>query len=129
MKKKIILIVAIILVLAMIGITLYLFTGKSVGYEIITNDTLIASFDIENARDRGYEIVERDDTFYLVINWGEESQYYSKLEVTKVKVKGKVATVSVKLPKSEDGLRYAFSYPKAVVRFDNKPLLVRVSFE
>ena len=58
MKKKIILIVAIILVLAMIGITLYLFTGKSVGYEIITNDTLIASFDIENARDRGYEIVE-----------------------------------------------------------------------
>ena len=101
MKKKIILIVAIILVLAMIGITLYLFTGKSVGYEIITNDTLIASFDIENARDRGYEIVERDDTFYLVINWGEVSQYYSKLEVTKVNVKGKVATVSVRLPKVE----------------------------
>ena len=128
MKKKIILIVAIILVLAMIGITLYLFTGKSVGYEIITNDTLVASFDIENARDRGYEIVERDDTFYLVINWGEVSQYYSKLEVTKVNVKGKVATVSVRLPKVEVA-GDALSYPKAVVRFDEKPSLVRVSFE
>lgn len=128
MKKKIILIAAIILVLAIIGITLFLFTGKSVGYEIITNDTLIASFDVDNAQERGYEIVERDDTFYLVINWGEESQYYSKLEVTKVKVKGKVATVSVKLPKGE-AAGDAFSYPKAVVRFDEEPSLVRVSFE
>lgn len=126
--KKIMLIIAIVIVVAMIGVTLYLFASKSIGHEIITNETLIASFDVENARERGYEIVERDDTFYVVINWGEESAYYSKLEVTKVNVKGKVATISVKLPESE-GQEDAFSYPKGVVRFDKKPVLVRVNFE
>ena len=128
MKKKIILIAAIILVLAIIGITLFLFTGKSIGYEIITNPTLIASFDVEDAKERGYEIVERDDTYYLVICYGEESVYYSGLEVKNVKVKGKVAMVDVKLPEGE-GIGEAFSYPKAVIRFDKKPLLVRVNFE
>ena len=128
MKKKIILIAAIILVLAIIGITLFLFTGKSIGYEIITNPTLIASFDVEDAKERGYEIVERDDTYYLVICYGEESVYYSGLEVKNVKVKGKVAMVDVKLPEGE-GIGDAFSYPKAVIRFDKKPLLVRVNFE
>ncbi len=127
-KKSIILIIAIVIVVAMIGATLFLFTGKTVGYEIITNKSLIASFDVENAQDRGYEIVERDNTYYLVINWGEESQYYSQVEVTKVNVKGKVATVSVKLPKG-DVAGDAISYPKAVVRFDEKPSLVRVNFE
>ena len=126
--KRIMLIVATVIVVAMIGATLYLLTGKTIGHEIIINESLIASFDIENARDRGYEIIERDDTFYLVINWGEVSQYYSKLEVTKVNVKGKVANVSVRLPKV-DVAGDALSYPKAVVRFDEKPSLVRVSFE
>ena len=128
MKKKIILIAAIILVLAIIGITLFLFTGKSIGYEIITNPTLIASFDVEDAKERGYEIVERDDTYYLVICYGEESVYYSGLEVKNVKVKGKVAMVDVKLPEGE-GIGEAFSYPKAAVRFDKKPILVRVNFK
>lgn len=125
--KRIMLIVAIVIVVAMIGTTLYLFTGKAIGHEIITNETLIASFDVENARERGYEVIERDDTFFVVINWGEENTYYSKLEITKVNVKGKVATIGVKLPKEGQG--DSFSYPKAVVRFDKKPTLVRVNFE
>ena len=58
----------------------------------------------------------------------EESVYYSGLEVKNVKVKGKVAMVDVKLPEGE-GIGEAFSYPKAVIRFDKKPLLVRVNFE
>lgn len=128
MKKKVFLIIAIIIVVIVIVATLFLFTGKSIGYEIITNPTLIASFDVENAKERGYEIIERDNEYFLVICYGEETVYYSGLEVKNVKVKGKVAIVDVKLPDGE-GIGEAFSYPKAVIRFDKKPLLVRVNFE
>ena len=128
MKKKILLIIAMMIVLIVIASTIFLFAGKPIAHEIITNPSLVASFDVKDARQRGYEIIERNNTYYLVICYGESTVYYSALEVTNVKVKGKVAIVDVKLSEKE-GIAEAFSYPKAAVRFDKKPIVVRVNFK
>ena len=50
------------------------------------------------------------------------------VEVSNVSVTGKIVTVDVNLPRDE-GLGDAFSYPKAAIKFDKKPLIVRVNFE
>lgn len=126
-KKLIILISSIVLVLILIVGSIFVFTG-SITYEVVSDTKLIGSFDIEDATIKSYDVVKQDDEYYLVICYGEQTTYYSMVEVSNVKVMGKVLIVDVNLPKDE-GLGDAFSYPKAAIKLDKKPLFIKVNFE
>lgn len=126
-KKIIILISSLVVVLLLIVGALYAFTG-SVSYEVISDIKLVGSFDIEDATIKSYDVVKQDNEYYLVICYGEQSVYYSTVDVVNVKVVGKIVTVDVKLPEGE-GLGDSFSYPKTAIKFDKKPLFVKVNFE
>lgn len=127
-KKKLIVIISSILVVLLLVIgCLFVFTGD-VSYEVVSDVKLIGSFDIEDATIKSYDLVEKDGEYYLVICYGEQSTFYSTVEVSNVKVNGKIVTVDVNLPKDE-GFGDAFSYPKTAVKFNKKPLFVSVNFE
>ena len=126
-KKKIIIISSIVIVLLLVVGSLLIFTGN-VSYEIVDDIKVVGGFDIEDATIKSYDVIEKDDEYYLVICYGEQTTYYSTIEVTNVKVTGKVVIVDVKLPEDE-GIGEAFTYPKTAIKFDKKPLFVKVNFE
>ena len=126
-KKIIIMVTSIIVVLLLVVGALFIFTGD-VSYEIVGDVKLVGSFDIEDATVKSYDVVKKDNEYYLVICYGEQPTFYSTVEVSNVSVTGKIVTVDVNLPRDE-GLGDAFSYPKAAIKFDKKPLIVRVNFE
>ena len=128
--KKYGLIVTIILILILIVITGVLLkkykNNETINYEIITDTSAIEGTKSEN--DRGYEVVEKDNEYYLIIYHGEEPTYYSKLEVLNVEIKGKNVEVTVRLPKHE-GMGDAFSYPKAVIKLDKEPEKINIIYK
>lgn len=101
---------------------------SDINYEIITDKNFANPLQVSNKTDRGYEIIEQDDFYYLVIRYGEENVYFSKLDVTKVEVDGKNIKVWVKLPETE-GIGEAFSYPNAIIKLDEKPEKVKVVYK
>lgn len=130
MKKIcIVIIVIIILVLGIVvisGITKEDEVSNMV-YEVIEDIDVIDQLEIEDKKNRGYEVIQQDDDYYLVIKHGEESVCYSKLEVNKVEVNGNNIEVHVQLPKGE-GMGDAFSYPKAIIKLNQKPGKVKIRY-
>lgn len=127
-KKKLIVIISSILVVLLLVVgCLFIFTGD-VSYEVVSDIKMIGSFDIEDATVKSYDLVKKDNDYYLVICYGEQSVFYSTVEVSNVDINGRIVTVDVNLPKDE-GVGEAFSYPKTVIKFDKRPLFVKVNFE
>lgn len=130
MKKMWILIITIIILGIILIISIRPNNKKvsSMNYEIITDRDIINELKINNDKDRGYEIVQQDNFYYLIIKYGEEPTYYSKLEVTEVKIDGRNLKVYVKLPEDE-GMGDAFSYPKAIIKLDQEPEKVDIRYK
>lgn len=126
-KKIIILVSSIVVVLLLVIGGLFIFTGD-ISYEVVSDTKLIGSFDIEDATEKSYNLVEQDGEYYLIICYGEQTTFYSTVEVSNVKLNGKIVTVDVNLPKDE-GIGEAFSYPKTAIKFDKRPFLIQVNFE
>ena len=126
-KKKIIFIAIAVIFALLIGMVVFIFTG-SISYEIVDDSKLIGSFDIEDAMISSYNISEKDGEYYLIICYGEQNVFYSTVEISNVKINGKVVVVDVNLPEDEGTLE-AFSYPKTAIKFNKKPLFVKVNFE
>lgn len=130
MKKIWILIACIIIVLGAILIINIKSDDEQtsdINYEIITDRSIIRDLEINDAKKRGHEIIEKDGSYYLIINYGERSNYYSKLDVVNVEVNGKKLKVTVKLPDGE-GMGEAFSYPNAIIKLDEKPEKVDIKY-
>lgn len=127
-KKKLIIIISSILFFLLLILGILFVFSNDVSYEVVGDIKLIGSFDIEDATIKSYDLVEKDNEYYLIICYGEQPTFYSTIEVSNVKVNGKIVTVDVNLPKDE-GLGDAFSYPKTAIKFDKKPLFVKVNFQ
>lgn len=127
-KKKIIVIsVLAVVLLAIVGFVFFTFFSEPIKYEVVSDTKLIGTFDIENALEKSHNIIEKDGEYYLVICYGEQTVFYSTVEVSNVEIKGRAVTVDVNLPKDE-GIGEAFSYPKTAIKFDKKPILVDVNY-
>ena len=135
MKKRgliILLIILLIVIITMIIAMITILNNKesnneiNLEYEIISDTSHIEGS--KNRRERGNEIIQKDDDYYLIIYYGEQHTYYSSLEVSSVKIQGDDVKVTVKLPNNE-GMGDAFSYPKAVIKFNKKPNNVKVTYK
>lgn len=131
MKKiSILIIVVIILVVGILAVNTVpkkAEVSTNFVYEVIEDRSVIDQLEIEDKKNRGYEVIQQDDDYYLVIKHGEESVCYSKLEVNKVEVNGNNIEVHVQLPKGE-GMGDAFSYPKAIIKLNQKPGKVKIRY-
>lgn len=130
--KKVYILIFVIIVIIIGGI--FLLRNKSneekmqnINYEIITDRNIIRQLKISDNDDRGYEIVEYDNFYYLIIRYGLESVYYNKLVVVKVEVNGKNLKIQVELPENE-GVGEAFSHPKAIIKLDQKPEKIQIEY-
>ena len=142
MKKRYIIIASITLIAVAILIVCYykerinyeVITDKQIinqnkegiNYEVITDKQIINQIG-NNSKERGYELIEKNGYYYLIITYGEQPTFYDMLEVTKVKSFGKIVDISVSLPKNS-GFGDAFSYPKALIRFDQKPEKIFINY-
>ena len=127
--KKYILILAIILIAIIISLIVILNKQDEapiISYEVVTNEVNISG--TKDKKDRGYEIVEKDNNYYLIIYYGEQNSYYSSLEVIEISIKNEDIKVTVGLPKNE-GMGDAFSYPKAIIKFDKEPNKIGVIYK
>ncbi len=118
MKKKIFLYIVIAIIL--IGVIVGLCSVKKnnlVKYEIITNEDIVTSFDLDE-KTKGYELKEIDGDYYVLITYGMQSSYYSTLDVENVEFKNNELIITVKLP--NEGIGDAFSYPSVLLRFSKK---------
>ena len=131
MKKiSILIIVVIILVVGILAVnTVPKKAEVSINfvYEVIEDRSVIRQLEIKDEKTQGYEIIQQNADYYLVIKYGEESNYYSKLEVNKVEWNGNKLKVNVQLPENE-GMGEAFSYPKAVIKLNQKPKSVKIVY-
>ena len=131
MKKiSILIIVVIILVVGILAVNTVpkkAEVSTNFVYEVIEDRSVLDQLEIEDKKNRGYEVIQQDDYYYLVIKHGEESVCYSKLEVNKVEVNGNNIEVHVQLPKGE-GMGDAFSYPKAIIKLNQKPGKVKIRY-
>lgn len=131
MKKiSILIIVVIILVVGILAVnTVPKKAEVSINfvYEVIEDRSVIRQLEIKDEKTQGYEIIQQNADYYLVIKYGEESNYYSKLEVNKVEWNGNKLKVNVQLPENE-GMGEAFSYPKAVIKLNQKPKSVKIIY-
>ncbi len=118
--------IALIIIIFLIVFLLRKDNDKIMNYVIITNANSIKG--TLDEKTRGYEVVEENNEYYLIIYNGEESVYYSSLEVLDVEIKNQKVNITVKLP-DDEGMGEAFSYPKAVIKFDKEPKKVRVTYE
>lgn len=129
MKKISILIIGVIILCVIL--VAYVTNNKqentNMNYEIITDRSIINQLKVGND-DRGYELIEQDNFYYVIIHYGEQPSYYSTLKITKVEIDGKKVKITVALPKDE-GMGDAFSYPKAIIRFDQKPEKIDISYK
>ena len=80
----------------------------------------------ESKKERDYEVIEHENNYYVVIYYGQVETYYSYLEVLDVKIKGKVVTISVDLPKEGHG--DVASYPYAIVKLNKKPSKTNIKY-
>ena len=78
----------------------------NMNYEIISNTNWVKWNKSKN--NRGYEVVEQNSEYYLIIYYGEMPVYYSSLDVLNVEIKGQDVKVYVKLLENE-GIGDAFS--------------------
>ena len=127
MKKIVLILISVLLVM---GAFIFIKSSNEktkVNYEVITDKNIINEFEYKSKK-RKYEIIEKDNYYYVVISYGEEPNYYSKLDVTNVVIKDKNVDITVELPKGE-GLGDAFSYPQAVIKFDLKPEKINVTYK
>lgn len=131
MKKiSILIIVVIILVVGILAVnTVPKKAEVSINfvYEVIEDRSVIRQLEIKDEKTQGYEIIQQNADYYLVIKYGKESNYYSKLEVNKVEWNGNKLKVNVQLPENE-GMGDAFSYPKAVIKLNQKPKSVKIIY-
>ena len=129
MKKIFILMIGVILlcVILVAYVTNIKQENTNMNYEIITDRNIINELKVGN-NDRGYELIEQDNFYYVIIHYGEQPTYYSTLKITNVEINGKKVKITVALPEGE-GMGDAFSYPKAVIRFDLKPEKVYISYK
>ena len=124
--------IVLILILAVLILGAFLFINKNdekiqMSYEIITDQNVIDEFEYKSKKWK-YEIIEKDNYYYVVISYGEDPNYYSKLDVTNVTIKNKNVDITVELPNGE-GIGDAFSYPQAVIRFNLKPEKINVFYK
>lgn len=118
MKKKVFLYIVIAIIL--IGVIIGLCSVKKnnlVKYEIITNEDIVASFDLDE-KTKGYELKEIDGDYYVLISYGMQPAYYSTLDVENVEFKNNELIITVKLP--NEGIEDAFSYPYVLLKFSRK---------
>lgn len=54
--------------------------------------------------------------------------FFNYLEVTDIKINKENVTIKVKLP-DNDGMGDAFSYPKAIIKFNKKPHNIKIIHE
>ena len=126
MKKYWVLIVLGIIIV--IGAVLYFIINNknindgSLEYEILDQNDFITGNNDETIR--GYEIVEKDNYYYLIIYHGEEPTSFDDLKVLSVGIRKEHVTVEVQLPVG--GIGDAFSYPKAQIRFNKMPKNVKI---
>ena len=127
MKKYLI---EIIILIVVIGISLMPSSNidSGINYEVITELATIQDLNISKSTSRKYEIIEKNEEYYIIIHYGEEPTYYSNLQVENVTVNKKSITIEVKLPKNE-GMGDAFSYPIAVIRVDQKPENINIKYK
>lgn len=125
MKDKVRVIVSI-LVLIIIGVICFLTfrnidhtETEDINYEVLSRSEYTAILEIGDKEKPTYEIIDADDTYYLIIYHGEEPTYFPELDVMNVEVNGKDIEVTVKLHGIGEG--DAFSYPVAVLKLDAKP--------
>ena len=127
MKKKILLVIISLVSLILIISCIYALTGK-IKYEIVENTKLIASFDIENATEKSYNVVEKDNEYYLVICYGEQNKYYQTIEIENIKVTGKIIIVDVNLKEEENQIEMN-SYPRTAIKLNKKPIYTKVNYK
>lgn len=124
----------IIIIILVIGLALYSIIKNNVNedkktyidYEVVKelNDLNI---EINNKKERGYEIIQQDEAYYLVIKHGEEPTYFDGLEVVDITGNSKKMNVHVKLIGA--GIGDAFSYPKAIIKLKQKPEQVNIIYK
>lgn len=126
MKKYWVLIVLGVIIV--IGALIYIICDKknvndgSLEYEILDQSDFITGNNSEKIR--GYEIVKKNNYYYLIIYHGEEPVYFDDLKVLNVGIRKEHVTVEVQLPFG--GFGDAFSYPKAQIKFNKMPKSVKV---
>ena len=129
MKKNMVLVLLIILVAVIVTIVLICVNKKdttNINYEVIDDYSEIQTLSIGNGKSKGYEILEKDSFYYLVIYHGEEPTYFSKLELKEINIDGKNVRIKVELP-SNEGMGDAFSYPKIIIKLDQKPNKININ--
>ena len=103
--------------------------GFKLEYEILKKPE--SFIEARNIKKRGYEIITKNGEYYLAICYGEQSTYYSYLEVSDVKASGYSVVVTVKLPDRDinASVGEAISYPKAIIKFNKKPKNIWVIYK
>ena len=123
--KKILLILVLILIILAILITFILIKSTDLKYEVLSKASLVTG--TKDGKSRGDELVEMDNDYYLIIYYGEVSVNYSSIEVYDIISLGNNVIVKVRLPEN-DGFGDAFSYPKAIIKFNNKPNILKIIY-
>ena len=126
MKKIILIIVTILAVVAALVLGFLFIRNDNntfLKYEVIDNANSIEG--TKSGFDRDYEVVKNGNEYYLIIYAGEQPTT-DTLEVSNVEVDGKNVIVTVNLIM---GSGDAFSYPKAIIKFNEKPKSIEVIYE
>ena len=125
-KKNVIMLIVVITILS--TITIYVrnvlldINYSDLEYTILSREEFIDGE--KSDKNRGYEIVENNNEYYLIIYHGEEPVVFGDLEVLSVEIDKGNVKVEVRLPFG--GAYDAFSYPKAEIKFNKKPRRVKV---
>ena len=99
--------------------------NENINYEIIKDLNVVTT---KSAPERGYQVIEKENSYYLVIYYGEVPTYYSSLNIDKVLIRNTTIKVTVSLPEDE-GMGDAISYPKAIIKFDKEPKKIKISYK
>ena len=126
--KKYRIIIAIVLIMIVL-IAGYLINRKGsnakINYEIIPKEKENYIEGTKSKYKRGYEVIEKDNEYYLIIYGGERTST-DELEVLNVETKRRNVKVTVRII---EGYGDAFSYPRAIIKFDKKPNKVNVIYK
>ncbi len=124
MKK--LLIVGIFFV-CLVGVILFLYkennNNVTLKYEILNEVGSIKG--TKNGYVRDYEIIEKNNEYYLII-YGGEQPTTDTLEVLSVKSNQKNVEIEVRI---NPGFGDAFSYPKAIIKFDKEPKKISIIYK
>lgn len=102
-------------------------------YEIVSdyandNPELVESLKIDNIVKRGYEIIEKDNFYYLIVSYGKAVSCCGKIGVTDVKVKENDLIIDVDFIDMCDCLYFNTTHPKAIIKLNTVPNSIKINF-